>query len=218
VGDSRDLVGAGSTDRSISIAASPGTAPDSGSVPADREDAIDYYRAEYEEMKSCLLLLAPKVPGASTAREVTSGLLAGMEKITVHCQKVETELRKKSTQFQVLKRQHGEAREQVEALERKVAHLSVLEKKIDNKDRQLDKYKKESAAQAAELASRRTMLELAVRDKGSEVEQLRAELAAAQLELAEGRELMLQLIRDSDASSPLRMASSISTKSLSSPS
>ena len=179
-----------------------------GAGPGDDGNAEDTsadngginYRVEYEEMKSCLLLLAPKVPGATTARDVTSGLLDGLEKITVHCQKVETELRKKSTQFQVLKRQHAETREQVEALERKVAHVSVLEKKIESKDRLLDKTKKEHATVLAELTKQRVMLDGQVAEKANELERLRAELAVAHMELSEGRELMLQLIKESEAS------------------
>lgn len=174
-------------------AASP--APRRAKSGAD-DGGIDY-RGEYEELHGCFLLLAPMVPGAVTAREVTQGICAGLEKLNERIKAFEVEVRKRTTQVQTLKKDLAAAQELISSLDKKTAHMAVVEKKLEHKEKQAERARRMLTATKSEAEKSLQEVSFEKETLAVELERTKEALALARRELAEGRELMMSLIQES---------------------
>lgn len=188
--DPREDVGSQDTEQHPSLVVKQRTA-----TPSSKRFSTN--GGDSDELKQCFLELQGLVPGALTARDVTKALRANLEKATEHRSLLETELRKKSSALAKAKKTETELLEKIEALQKKVSHVAALEKKLDGKDKLIDKTKRELQAIKDEDTKTQRKNKDDVLRMTSEKEKLEQELALVRRELDEGKEVMLQLLRES---------------------
>lgn len=150
-----------------------------------------------EELKQCFLALQALVPDALTARDVTNAIRTSFDKTSEHRGLLEAELRKKSSALAKAKKAELDLQEKNEALQKKVAHLNVLERKLDGKDKLIDKTKRELQAFKDEDTKAQKKCKDDVQRIAAEKTSLEHELALVRRELDEGKAVMLQLLRES---------------------
>jgi hypothetical protein len=148
------------------------------------------------ELKQCFVILQALVPDALTARDVTTALRTSFDKSAEHRRLLEAELRKKSSALAKAKKTEVEQEDLVNTLKKKVAHLSVLERKLEGKDKLIDKTKRELQSIKDEDTKAHHRMRENFAKLSEEKNALQRELSLVQQELDEGKEVMVQLLRE----------------------
>ena len=175
---------------------SPRAASEKKAATSDNVD--ENLKEECEEFRNCFLMLAPLVPQAETAREVASGVCAGVEKLNSRIASLEREVKKKTVALQTTKKDFVALQESISALERKAATVDELNRKVEAKEKAQEKSKRLLAVAQGEADKQRKEFELKISSLESELGSTNKALLQAKKELAEGRELMMNLLKEED--------------------
>jgi len=137
-------------------------------------------------------------PAAQTAREVTTALTNAFQTQREHTTALESELRKRTTILQSLKKELSVARAKMEEMERANAQVQLLESKLTVATKQSEKAKRSLVQTREDKAASESDWGARVKALETELEETRDALAATRQELLEGRSLMMNLIGDDE--------------------
>ena len=176
------------------------SAPKSGSKPhkAQNGSALPIeasLQEEYAELHECFLMLAPLVPGAVTARDVTKGLCSGIEQVTQRADSLEKDVRRKTVSLQAQRKSLQEAQQKIADLEKRIQHHAATDRRLEDREKEVARLTTKVTSLHNESETERQQQSKLIEQLRGEVAALKTELEARMEEIGEGKELMLSLLR-----------------------